>query len=443
MSVTWLHISDFHFRAGDPYDRDVVLRALVKSVKDFRDQGRKPDLIFATGDVAYSGKSEEYQLATKFFDDLLEAAGLKKKYLFVVPGNHDVDRYRCVGLARTLESREEADAYFGQGALDHLTKAQSGFLGWYNEYFKDVHRLMPRQSTCGPVVQIEVRGFKIGILPINTALFCRDKDDYGKLWVGRRCLEPAIKELTAYKKDFRFALMHHPLDWLNSTESSNIKAKLQGNVDFVLRGHLHLDEIETVASVQGTTTRMAAGASYDTREWPNRALYCSIEGDIAKILPIRYEDSPDEVWTIDPSLFPHDPRHEISFPIPRAPLAAPLREPAAKPDFTLNREELSDNWCRSKVYDSIVSLGNRYTAALNVKLDIAKCFDGLARNVAFRELSSRHFDEFLRALKKAVSSLSQYDLFHDAVQEIENQRLSLEAVAKPLIRVKRAKSRTI
>jgi len=60
MTVTWLHVSDFHFRSGDPYDGDVVLRALVKSVKDFRDRGRKPDLIFATGDVAYSGKSEEY-----------------------------------------------------------------------------------------------------------------------------------------------------------------------------------------------------------------------------------------------------------------------------------------------------------------------------------------------------------------------------------------------
>jgi len=26
MSLTWLHVSDFHFKAGDPYDRDVVLR---------------------------------------------------------------------------------------------------------------------------------------------------------------------------------------------------------------------------------------------------------------------------------------------------------------------------------------------------------------------------------------------------------------------------------
>ena len=78
MSLTWLHISDFHIRGGDPYDRDTVLGALVKSVAEYRRSGGCPDLIFASGDVAHSGKREEYLLADKFFDDLLAAAGLEK-----------------------------------------------------------------------------------------------------------------------------------------------------------------------------------------------------------------------------------------------------------------------------------------------------------------------------------------------------------------------------
>ena len=73
MSVTWLHISDFHVRGGDPYDRDVVLRALVESVGEYGKRGRAPDLIFATGDIAHAGKAEEYEIAGKFFDELLEA----------------------------------------------------------------------------------------------------------------------------------------------------------------------------------------------------------------------------------------------------------------------------------------------------------------------------------------------------------------------------------
>lgn len=62
MPITWLHISDFHIRAGDAYDRDVVLRALIKSGGAFHQQGRAPDLIFATGDVAQADQPGEYEL---------------------------------------------------------------------------------------------------------------------------------------------------------------------------------------------------------------------------------------------------------------------------------------------------------------------------------------------------------------------------------------------
>lgn len=60
MTVTWLHISDFHIRGGDSYERDLVLTALIRSVREFYEKGRKPDLIFATGDIAHGGKKGEY-----------------------------------------------------------------------------------------------------------------------------------------------------------------------------------------------------------------------------------------------------------------------------------------------------------------------------------------------------------------------------------------------
>ena len=112
MQANWLHVSDFHFRGGDPYDRDVVLRALVKSVRTYRERGRQVDLVFATGDVAHAGQEAEYAAATAFFDALIDAAGIDKRHLFVIPGNHDVDREPGMDLARTLESREAADKYF-------------------------------------------------------------------------------------------------------------------------------------------------------------------------------------------------------------------------------------------------------------------------------------------------------------------------------------------
>ncbi len=55
MSLNWLHISDFHLKASDPYSHDVVLNALIHSVARYTKAGRKPDLIFATGDIAHGG----------------------------------------------------------------------------------------------------------------------------------------------------------------------------------------------------------------------------------------------------------------------------------------------------------------------------------------------------------------------------------------------------
>lgn len=319
MKVTWLHVSDFHIRGDGAYDRDVVLRALVKSVEEFSQHDRASNLIFATGDIAYSGKSQEYELATKFFDDLLHATGLEKSHLFVVPGNHDVDRSRAVGLLRTLELQEEADKYFCPTTpLPHLTLKQGAFLEWYNRYFEGI-RALPQDSTCGPVEAVDVQGHKIGILPINDAMFCEDDNDHDKLWIGRRCLQDALNRLSNLRANVNVALMHHPLDWLHHLERSNIKARLHSDVDFILLGHLHETGVEIITSTGGTALYCAAGAAYQTRKWSNRAVYATLDMNKASltVFPIRYEDRPTEVWTVDPSLFPSEPNYEKSFSVPR------------------------------------------------------------------------------------------------------------------------------
>ena len=82
---------------------------------------------------------------------------------------------------------------------------------------------------------------------------------------------------------------------------------MQSNVDIILRGHLHETDVEAVAGVAGNVLHMAAGAAYQTRKWPNRALYTSVGDGNIEVFPIRYEDHPRELWTVDPSVFPEPP----------------------------------------------------------------------------------------------------------------------------------------
>jgi 3',5'-cyclic AMP phosphodiesterase CpdA len=91
-TITWLHLSDLHLRAGDrhTWDADVVLPGLLQDLRErIVQDGLSPDLILVSGDVAFSGATAEYALTRAFFDDLLTATGLQKEQLFAVPGNHE------------------------------------------------------------------------------------------------------------------------------------------------------------------------------------------------------------------------------------------------------------------------------------------------------------------------------------------------------------------
>ncbi len=329
MAVTWLHISDLHVRRDNSYDRAVVFQALVSSVRHFRESdGRCPDLIFATGDIAHSGKPDEYSFAAKFLDELLGASGLERTHLYVVPGNHDVDRTIGNQLTRTLYSRDEADKYFDPGARKlHLIEKLGAFLRWHRIFFDGI-RTMPDNSTCGPVELVEVRGHRLGILPINTALFCQDDNDHEQLFVGRRCLSPAIEELDQLSAHLKIALMHHPLHDLSHIERANIKAGLIDHLDVILSGHLHEAGSGTVEMWRGSNLYCAAGATYQTRKWPNTAYYATFDRDHVTIFPTRYEDHPREAWTLDTSLFP-DTGYEASFPVPREPDFRSFRTPGS------------------------------------------------------------------------------------------------------------------
>ncbi len=314
-AVTWLHVSDFHLTDGAPYDQEVILRSLVESVKRFRQEGHAPDLIFATGDIAKNGKAREYEQATQFFDALLKAAGLGKERLFIVPGNHDVDRKMGKGLLRTLESNEDADEYFDpETPPPHLTFKFQAFSAWFNGYFSGI-RSFPADTTCSLPEVVSVRNCRVAILPLNSALFSLGDDDYQKLFIGRRCLDKAKKQLQVLESDVKIALLHHPLDWLSQVERSNIRSTLGNLVDLLLHGHCHETDTESIVSANGGYLKLAAGAAWQTRQWPNRALYATYYGNQVTIFPIRYEDTTVEKWTLDPGILP-SPSYTRSFTIP-------------------------------------------------------------------------------------------------------------------------------
>jgi len=322
MGVTWLHVSDMHLTQTRSYDHDVVLTALLESVRDVKDnQTWKPDLIFATGDIAGKGdvgvfKGGENAPATKFFNALLEASGVGRANLFIVPGNHDVERKKGIGLVRTLETQTDIDEYFEDSSPKyHLTFKLEAFASWYNYYF--FPRVFPVDSTC-ELISCEINKVRLELLLINSALFCKEaKSDHGMLCIGRSCIDKCINNLREKRKkselDLAIALMHHPFEWLHTTcESIDLKRTLRTQVDILLQGHLHQTDVIT-----GNMLQLGAGAGYYSPDSPKRALYGQFNGATVEVCPFCYQaTSSPKVWTVDTSLFPHEEGYIGSFTIP-------------------------------------------------------------------------------------------------------------------------------
>ncbi len=117
--IYWLHISDIHVRLSDAWSQDVVLTAMCEQIAQQRASGTSADFILATGDLAFSGKADEYARAVEFFDALSTASGVPKEYIFCIPGNHDIDRDRqrlCFRGARAfLQDQNRLDSILEGG----------------------------------------------------------------------------------------------------------------------------------------------------------------------------------------------------------------------------------------------------------------------------------------------------------------------------------------
>src|SRR5262245_12790591 len=88
---TWLHLSDLHFRGPWAVGDAHRIRAQVQ--QELAERGDpKPDALFVTGDLAWTGHPEEYADAAIWLRDTAFALDLEPSRVFVVPGNHDVDR---------------------------------------------------------------------------------------------------------------------------------------------------------------------------------------------------------------------------------------------------------------------------------------------------------------------------------------------------------------
>ena len=266
----WVHLSDIHIGHGDTtnvHDQRLVLDELRRDVaRQIKNQPAPPvDAILVTGDIGNTGagrKADEYAAATGWLKQVGEAAGVPDERIFVVPGNHDVNRgvdadpeVKALVTALREGTRSLDDALAAPGDRALLARRMEKYLafaGGFGPAGVDdrliwTHRLVARS------------GLPVRLVGLNTALLAAGDDDQGKLRLGMGQIERALVDVK--DDELVLALGHHPLRWL--ADEAVVEPFLKRRVHALLTGHVHEADAEASRSgAGGSFLRVVAGSAH-------------------------------------------------------------------------------------------------------------------------------------------------------------------------------------
>lgn len=265
-SLTWLHVSDLHFGHGDAhyrFDQSGVTSAIIRNAESMAKRLGPPDLIFVTGDIAFSGQPAQYQQAKEWLGRLRSAVGGTPR-LFLVPGNHDVDRKLAMKLSAAATHNElRAHPRKLDELLNDHTEMQTLWpkLRAYAEFATEVGS--PSMSADKPfyVEDVSCRlGGKLRIAGLNTALLSFDNNDSPKnLGLGRGQLLKAIEEQPT--DALLLVLEHHPQEWL--LDGKALVAQFQQRAHIQFSGHVHNQHgVVHMPLLGGSRLQFVAGAGH-------------------------------------------------------------------------------------------------------------------------------------------------------------------------------------
>lgn len=306
-----LHLSDIHFRSGesdDVYDLDTDLRnELERDTERLRTRLERIDGILVTGDIAFGGKRDEYEIARVWLERLCNLLGCSHESVWTVPGNHDVDRV-VIDQSETLRtyhdrlrSATDIDTQIANFMRDVVAK-QVLFnpIAQYNVF---AARFQCDFAAARPYWEQDLPlndGSTLRLRGLNSTLISWKNDNNGsnKLMLGSIQSKPQTLDHVTY-----MTLCHHPPQWL--LDEDDVAQNLSQRVRVQLFGHKHRQRVEFIDNA----VRVTAGAIHPNRrepDWSPRynvvSLNVSGTGDNRQLNVIIYP----RIWSKEDGIFQGD-----------------------------------------------------------------------------------------------------------------------------------------
>lgn len=238
MRLLIVHLSDIHLRVGD--NPALKYARHFKAVLN-RHTGADACLLAYVGDVAFSGKAEEYTIASQLCNILLVQAGQALGcpiYEAFAPGNHDVNfeherPSRASAINDLLNSYASRPFEETLALLNECCDPQAQYWNFVESRSAHPKRLLDPSRIAN--IFLLSPTLSVAVSYLNTAALSRLNEHQGDL-----LLPPQAIPRRPNSCELHIALMHHPLNWLepwNARESAKVIA---AETDLILTGHEHL-----------------------------------------------------------------------------------------------------------------------------------------------------------------------------------------------------------
>lgn len=262
-----VHLSDIHFTGSsgtsvhdlDSEVRNEILRDAATVTKELGGATG----VLVTGDIAFSGQHAEYDRAASWLLELCRAIGCPDENVWVVPGNHDVDR-KIANSKVTKTLHESVRAKHGP-ALDKelreiLTDDSSAkaLLAPLAEYNNFAARFQCSISAARPYWERDLSlacGTIVRMRGLCSALVSNQHDAKNNIVLGQAQVNVHRVDGVEY-----LTLCHHPPDWL--LDQDTVVGHLESKVRMQLFGHKHAQRVQEINGA----LRVTAGAMHPERE---------------------------------------------------------------------------------------------------------------------------------------------------------------------------------
>ena len=239
MAAVLLHLSDIHIRSGSDW---ILSKASEIACCLFP---RLPTacavFVVVSGDIAWSGRTEEYEAARKLFSGIktvIQAERNVPVHFVMAPGNHDCD-FALDTPARQLVLKGVRDP--STSIEDSIIDAGCTVQVPFRAFADSQHT--PGETRVGDKLwtshRFTVEGREVVFDVLNVSWCSQKKEEQGSLVFPHTRYAKHLDEVS----DLRISVIHHPLNWFSQGVYHEFRQFLRSLSNIIISGHEHVGAV--------------------------------------------------------------------------------------------------------------------------------------------------------------------------------------------------------